>query len=87
MTDQRDPRDRRIADSINDLAEEEARLYARAGDGSGLSEGEQSRLRQIRVELDQCEDLLRQREARRAFGEDPDAARVRSPEVVEHYQQ
>jgi hypothetical protein len=38
------------------------------------------------VELDQCWDLLRQRRARREFGQDPKGAQVRSPEVVERYE-
>jgi hypothetical protein len=39
------------------------------------------------VALDQCWDLLRQRRARRATGDNPDAAAVRPGDVVEHYQQ
>jgi hypothetical protein len=39
------------------------------------------------VELDQCYDLLRQRQARRAVGQDPDEAELRPPDVVEQYQQ
>ncbi|HYX23556.1 MAG TPA: DUF2630 family protein, partial [Thermoanaerobaculia bacterium] len=41
----------------------------------------------IQVELDQCWDLLRQRRARREFGEDPEQAKVRDPEIVERYEQ
>ena len=41
----------------------------------------------IKVELDQCWDLLRQRRARREFGEDPDQAKVRDPQTVESYEQ
>lgn len=59
----------------------------RAGDGEGLEAAEQQRLEAVRVELDQCYDLLRQRRARREAGLDPDAAHVRSRDVVEHYQQ
>ena len=47
----------------------------------------QERLDKIKVELDQCWDLLRQRDARREFGEDPDAAKVRPASVVERYEQ
>ncbi|HXU47731.1 MAG TPA: DUF2630 family protein, partial [Candidatus Binatia bacterium] len=36
---------------------------------------------------DQCWDLLRQREALREFGKDPDRAQVRSADVVENYEQ
>ena len=45
------------------------------------------RLEAIKIELDQCWDLLRQREARREFGQDPNDAKVRSPSVVEGYKQ
>ena len=76
-----------IFEHINELAAEEERLYALAGDGSGLDTSETARLEMIRVALDQCYDLLHQREARRSAGLDPDAAGLRSPEVVERYQQ
>ena len=72
---------------INDLAEEEERLFALAGDGSGLSDTEVARLEEIKVELDQAYDLLHQREARRAAGLDPTDAVIRQPEIVERYQQ
>ncbi len=51
-----------------------------------LAEEDRSRLTKIQVELDQCWDLLRQRRARREFGQDPKGAHVRSPEVVENYE-
>jgi len=41
----------------------------------------------MKVELDQCWDLLRQRRALREFGRDPDQAKVRPPKVVENYEQ
>jgi len=44
-------------------------------------------MRDIEVALDQCSDLLRQRRARRASGQDPDEAIVRAEAVVEGYQQ
>lgn len=34
---------------------------------------DQSILKRTQVELDQCWDLLRQRRAKREFGDDPDA--------------
>jgi hypothetical protein len=46
-----------------------------------------SRLHGLEVELDQCWDLLRQRRAKREFGQDPDEAEVRPPSVVESYEQ
>jgi len=52
-----------------------------------LSQSEHQRLESIKVGLDQCWDLLRQRRALREAGYDEDAARVRDPEVVEGYEQ
>jgi hypothetical protein len=79
--------DQPIFQRINDLAHEEESLYRRAGDGDGLDATAQQRLEQIQVELDQCYDFLHQRQARRAAGLDPEEAKARTPEVVEHYQQ
>ena len=76
-----------IFEYINRLSAEEERLYAEAGDGSGLSGGSQERLEAIRVELDRCYDLLHQREARRAAGLNPADAALRPAEVVEDYKQ
>ena len=45
------------------------------------------RLEDVRVELDRCWDLLRQRRALRDAGGDPDNAEVRDADVVEKYQQ
>jgi Protein of unknown function (DUF2630) len=41
----------------------------------------------INIELDQCWDLLRQRQALRDAGRNPDEAHVRPPEIVENYEQ
>lgn len=76
-----------IFDYINRLSGEEERLYAEAGDGSGLTTTAQERLEAIRIELDRCYDLLHQREARRAAGMNPRDATLRSAEVVEDYEQ
>jgi hypothetical protein len=38
------------------------------------------------MELDQYWDLLRQRDARRHVGEDPDEATIRPSDVVERYE-
>ena len=48
---------------------------------------DKKQLRELEVALDQCYDLLRQRRARREFGDDPDGAAPRDPEVVERYLQ
>ncbi len=72
---------------INSLSSEEERLYEQAADGSGLSTAAVARLDEIKVELDRIYDLLHQREARRAAGLDPNEAKPRPADVVEHYQQ
>jgi hypothetical protein len=81
MTDQ--DADRPVLKHIERLVKEEHELYGQGG----LSDADRQRLRTLEVELDQCWDLLRQRRARREFGDDPDQARVRPPEIVEHYEQ
>ena len=75
--------DRGVRKHIEQLVGEEHRLY---GQGS-LSEDERARLQEVKVELDQCWDLLRQRRALREFGDDPNQAHVRPPETVENYEQ
>jgi hypothetical protein len=75
-----------IHNRIEELVGEEQELYERGAEG-GLSETEQRRLESIKVGLDQCWDLLRQRRALREAGRSPESARVRDPEVVERYEQ
>ena len=76
--------DQQIVDRISALANEEHDLE-RTHAGAGLTEDDLSRLRAIEVSLDQCWDLLRQRRARRASGQDPNDAHVRPEAVVEGY--
>ena len=71
--------DHSILKKIEGLVHEEQHLY---GKGE-LADHDQVRLEAIKIELDQCWDLLRQREARREFGQDPNEAKVRPPLVVE----
>jgi Protein of unknown function (DUF2630) len=73
--------------SIQQLADEEHALYERHRAGTPLSDDEHRRMNELQVRLDQCWDLLRQRRARREFGEDPAAARARDESTVEGYQQ
>jgi hypothetical protein len=75
--------DHSILKKIEGLVHEEQQLYGK-GD---LADHDQVRLEAIKIELDQCWDLLRQREARREFGQDPNDAKVRPPSVVERYKQ
>ena len=75
-----------IVHRIGELVGEEHQLEA-SHEGTPLSDEELERLRSLEVALDQCWDLLAQRRARRAAGQDPDDARVRPAEVVEHFRQ
>jgi hypothetical protein len=76
-------KDRTVLGHIDRLVKEEEQLYAQ----DQLSVDDQQRLNGLKVELDQCWDLLRQRRALREFGEDPDKAKVRSSKIVENYEQ
>lgn len=79
-------RDAEIRHYIGALIDEEHRLE-RSHAGQALSEAERARLDHVGVELDRCWDLLRQRDARRAAGLNPDDATVRDSSVVENYRQ
>jgi hypothetical protein len=79
--------DEQIHGSIEKLVAEEQELFEKGGHEGGLSPEEHNRLESIRVSLDQSWDLLRQRRALREAGQDPNAAHVRDPEVVERYEQ
>lgn len=78
-----EPEDQSVLKSIHQLAEEEHRLYSH----EALTDADRARLERINVELDQCWDLLRQRQALRDAGRSPDEAHVRPPDVVEGYEQ
>jgi Protein of unknown function (DUF2630) len=73
--------DESIAKRIGKLIDKEHRLYEKGE----IHETERAKLEAIKIELDQCWDLLRQRRAKRDFGDDPDDAEARSPEIVESY--
>ena len=75
--------DESVLGNIGRLVDEEHALYS----ASSLSDEQRERLAQIKVQLDQCWDLLRQRRALREFGEDPDRAKIRPAKVVENYKQ
>jgi uncharacterized protein DUF2630 len=72
-----------VLEKIEGLVHEEQHLYGKGN----LSDHDQVRLGKLQVQLDQLWDLLRQRRARREFGEDPDGAKVRPASVVEGYEQ
>jgi hypothetical protein len=74
-----------IQQHIKGLIDEEHSLRGKLGAGEISVEEENQRLRTIEVELDQCWDLLRQRRAKREFGEDPAEAAARDAAVVQNY--
>ena len=74
-----------IQQHIKGLIDEEHGLRSRLSAGEISVEEENARLRSLEVELDQCWDLLRQRRAKREFGEDPAEASVRDERTVENY--
>ena len=62
---------------------EEEDLYGQ----SQLTADDGARLSELKIELDQCWDLLRQRRALREFGENPEKAKARPASIVENYEQ
>jgi hypothetical protein len=78
--------DPEIHGSIDRMVAEEHELWQREAAGEA-TDSDRQRLEALRVSLDQCWDLLRQRRARREAGQSPESAELRSPEVVERYQQ
>jgi hypothetical protein len=78
--------DGQIHGSIEQLVAEEHELWEREAAGNATDD-DRRRLEAVKVSLDQCWDLLRQRRALRDSGFDPGAAEARPPEVVERYEQ
>jgi Protein of unknown function (DUF2630) len=78
--------DSQIHGTIEQLVAEEHELWQRESAGNA-SEADRQRLQQVKVSLDQCWDLLRQRRALREADLDPDAATARDTSVVESYEQ
>ena len=78
--------DSQIHGTIEQLVSEEHELWEREAAGTA-SDDDRRRLDELKVALDRCWDLLRQRRALREAGRDPGAAQARSPEVVEGYEQ
>jgi uncharacterized protein DUF2630 len=75
-----------IHESIEQLVAEEHELWEREAAGRA-TDADRQRLGEVKVSLDRCWDLLRQRRALEEFGMDPGVAAVRSEETVEGYEQ
>ncbi|HEY7420472.1 MAG TPA: DUF2630 family protein [Gaiellaceae bacterium] len=78
--------DPQIHGAIDRMVAEEHELWERESAGSA-TDADRQRLEALRVSLDQCWDLLRQRRARRDAGQNAEGAELRPPDVVERYQQ
>ena len=72
-----------ILSRIHALVDEEHALRG----GTDHTDGQRARMQELEVQLDQCWDLLRQRRAKRQYGEDPDEAEPRPETQVESYLQ
>jgi Protein of unknown function (DUF2630) len=79
--------DKEIMANIGQLIETEHKLRQQLAAGELSAQEEREQLRSAEEALDQCWDLLRQRRARREFGEPLDAAAARPVSEVEGYQQ
>ena len=78
--------DPQIHGSIDRMVAEEHELWEREAAGEA-TDSDRQRLESLRVSLDQCWDLLRQRRALREAGLDEDTAHARDATVVEGYEQ
>jgi len=75
--------DNQVLKHIEKLVAEEEHLYSKGN----LTDTEVKKLHELKTELDQCWDFLRQRRGLREAGKNPDNAQVRPGDVVENYEQ
>ena len=74
-----------IRHRISELVHTERTLREQLAAGEISTADEHEQLRRVETELDQCWDLLRQRQALRDSGGDPSQAATRSEGTVEGY--
>jgi hypothetical protein len=79
--------DRQILEEIKRIADREHQLRAEVEQGQLDPDIERAELERLDVALDQCWDLLRQRQGRRDARQDENDARVRPASQVENYLQ
>ncbi|HXP13438.1 MAG TPA: DUF2630 family protein [Stellaceae bacterium] len=77
--------DEKVSFQIEILAREEHALFEKESSGKATA-ADSERLRQVGIQLDQCWDLLRQRRAKREFGQNPNEARARDPKTIKNYE-
>ena len=80
------PDEGQIFDRINRLVDQERDLRERHS-SAGLTEADLDQLHLVEEQLDQCWDLLRQRQALRSAGQNPGGAQERPISEVESYLQ
>ncbi|MDT0548693.1 MULTISPECIES: DUF2630 family protein [Streptomyces] len=85
MTGSEAEAEKQILGRITEMISQEKDLRDRLAQDSIDQSTEHARLARLEAELDQCWDLLRQRRARVAAGQDPEEAGVRSASEVEDY--
>ena len=78
--------DPQIHGAIDQMVAEEHELWERESSGD-VTDQDRRRLEELKVSLDRCWDLRRQRRALREAGLDPESAKTRSEGVVERYLQ
>jgi flagellar biosynthesis/type III secretory pathway chaperone len=76
-------KDNHVLEHIEKLVDEEEYLHTKGN----LADKEITRLHELKVELDQYWDFLRQRRAIRDAGGNPSDAAIRPAKVVENYKQ
>ncbi len=78
--------DKSVLAHIDELVTEEKALRS-AHAGTGMTETDRARLKELQGQLDQAWDLLRQRRAREEYDENPDESAERPVENVTKYLQ
>ena len=79
--------DKQILSHIDELIATEHELRTKLAAGELSTDEEHAQLRAAEEALDQCWDLLRQRRAKRQYGDDPTGAVARPTSEVEGYLQ
>jgi hypothetical protein len=79
--------DKEILAHIDQLIQTEHELRSKLATGEISGQEEHEQLASAETALDQCWDLLRQRRARREFGQNPEEAEARPVTEVEGYRQ
>jgi len=74
--------DNQVLAHIKSLTAKEEELYGK----ENLTDEDVKKLHQVKLDLDQCWDFLRQRRALRDAGENPEKAEIRPIDTIENYQ-